>query len=346
MTSDMMILYMKWFRSVINIDGVVVYFFDRHKSHMSLELAKYCSENAIIAIGLYANATRIIQPLDVGFFGGLKTYFKTLMDRWARLPENEGRSFELADLAAVIKEANDKVATPEAVQNAFRKCGIYPWNADNIDFSRCLGKNIPLVQPTALADITNTNIDSTNINIPSTSAPIQIANDISSSAGNGALFLLLQELKQQNADILERLPLTEHQSQTVHGSPSYESPLKVPEKPSRKGGRIIKALPSVVSGPQYIKMLEDIEQGKREEESRKQQRRDDVAEKKVEAKKLSDEKKKERLNKIKIKQEKNEERKAEKRKSAAIKLMGTDNEVSLPKRKPGRPKKSNTLGVA
>jgi hypothetical protein len=35
---------------------------------------------------------------------------------------------------AAITEA----ATEETIQNGFRRCGIFPWNPDNVDFSKCV----------------------------------------------------------------------------------------------------------------------------------------------------------------------------------------------------------------
>lgn len=359
MTSEMMIRYMKWFREVIDVEGIIVYFFDRHKSHMGLDLAKSCSENGIVTIALPPSTTRITQPLDVGLFGGIKIRFKSNMMTWAR--QNEGKSFEIAELANIIKKTNDDVATAETIKNSFRKCGIFPWDVESIDFSRCLGKNI---MPTQENDenIPSPMIVNENVRAPPIAVlPVAVIEDVS-VVDNNVLFSIINELKQQNDFLRQQnsqlitmfatneLPVpTPVLTPTVHVEPIDDvSPLKVPEKPSRKGGRTIKALPHVVSSKQYISMVEEIEQKKQDEEDRKKQRRDDLAEKKRQNIKASDEKRKQRFEKaasnIKIKQEANEERKARKRKAQE------PPQVSAPKvpatRRPGRPKKSVTTSAA
>lgn len=106
---------------------------------------------------------------------------------------------------------------------------------------------------------------------------------------------------------------------------SNDSILKVPEKPSRKGGRSIKTLPFVVTSDEYIDMVEIQEPKKQDEENRKQKRREDLAEKKQKAKEADVEKKKQRLEKsaqiTKIKQEAEEEKKAKKRKAESMKCI-------------------------
>ena len=53
------------------IQRPVILFFDRHMSHIG-DSAVFCHENDIILYYLLANATHLIQPLDVGFFSPLK----------------------------------------------------------------------------------------------------------------------------------------------------------------------------------------------------------------------------------------------------------------------------------
>lgn len=86
--------------------------------------------------------TRINQHLDFGLFGCLKTSLKSRMAQWARQPEHKGKCFHIVNFAKMIKDVNDDVATSEVIKNSFRKCGIFPWNIENVDFSRCLSKNI------------------------------------------------------------------------------------------------------------------------------------------------------------------------------------------------------------
>lgn len=142
MTSKIMLQYMKFFRKTLDHKGTfdtVFYFFDRHGSHMDIELAKYCRDNRIVTIALYGNSTRIIQPLDVGLFGAIKKSYKYEVDRW--IQDHSGEQFTIADVTPTVKVVNDKVATCEVIKKSFRRCGLWPWDADNIDYSRCLARN-------------------------------------------------------------------------------------------------------------------------------------------------------------------------------------------------------------
>lgn len=129
--SEQMVDYMKWFRKIINIEGSVIFFFDHHKTQMTLELTKLCQELDIIPIGLSSAYTNF-QPLNVGFFDELQSQFKFITDIWKNQPDNEEKSLEISDLAKLIKETNEALEPKETIQHAFWKCGIYPWNVDNI----------------------------------------------------------------------------------------------------------------------------------------------------------------------------------------------------------------------
>ena len=339
----MMIQYMMFFRQKIESNEIIIYFFDNHKSHMTLELAKICRENRIIAIGLYPNSTRIIQPLDVGLFGGLKTHFKTLMDQWTRKPENIGCSFEIADLAEVINQANMAVATVETIKNAFRKVGIYPWNADNIDYSRCLGKNIPASTSSSATSPASSQLfdpPASTSSADSSPASPQVF-DLPATQMLSLLYAihkqntqLLSILAKDHPEVLETIspvviasPLADFTSAfPVDPTSSIKSILVVPEKPMRKGGRTIRALPYVVSSNEYINLEEEVLLKKQVEEDRKQTRRDELAEKKRQ--------RFERTQTItRIKQEKNEvTAEKNKRKAETVKEV-----LTKPKR--GRPSK-------
>lgn len=55
-----------------NIKFPIILFLDGHTSHLTLALSEFCSNNEIILIALCANATHILQPLDVAVFRPLK----------------------------------------------------------------------------------------------------------------------------------------------------------------------------------------------------------------------------------------------------------------------------------
>ncbi|KAJ8929036.1 hypothetical protein NQ314_018305 [Rhamnusium bicolor] len=48
-----------------NIQKPVLFLVDWHRSHMSIELSRFCDENGIIIYALPPNATHLLQPADV-----------------------------------------------------------------------------------------------------------------------------------------------------------------------------------------------------------------------------------------------------------------------------------------
>lgn len=106
---------------------------DGHSSHFTLPLCKFCQENQIEIIGLYPNATHIIQPLDVAFFHPLKDRYKDTLRKW-RI-ENNVLDFKKSMFAEVLKlvlEAND---FSKSIVHGFKSCGLYPFDADAVDYN-------------------------------------------------------------------------------------------------------------------------------------------------------------------------------------------------------------------
>lgn len=116
----------------------VIMFLDGHKTHLSYELSTLCRKLNIILIALYPNATRILQPADVSCFKPLKMAWKMQVLKWRR--ENPYCQITKDNFAPILKEAIGSLKA-EVISNGFRACGLYPWNVEAIDFSKCLGKN-------------------------------------------------------------------------------------------------------------------------------------------------------------------------------------------------------------
>lgn len=84
---------------------------------------------------LYPNATHIYQPADVCLFRGLKQDWNTAL---------EGLSFNFEfvqkrqNFPVLLKHIVDRHFSPEKIQSAFKCCGLSPWDAGAIDYSRCV----------------------------------------------------------------------------------------------------------------------------------------------------------------------------------------------------------------
>lgn len=137
-----------------NINLPVIFFVDGHRTHLTYEISKLCSRLKIELIALYPNATRILQPADVSVFRPIKLAWKKAVREWCNHHVNE--IITKLNFASILKTVVDTSINPEAMVNGFRVCGLYPFNADNIDFSKCLGKK------QTCASTTNNTLDLAN----------------------------------------------------------------------------------------------------------------------------------------------------------------------------------------
>ncbi|XP_017885313.1 uncharacterized protein LOC108628111 [Ceratina calcarata] len=117
-----------------NVQFPVIYFLNGHKSHLSLELSDFCTEHNIILVSLFPHATHIIQPCDVAIFRPMKYKWRDVVE----LYQQETQALlTKATFAPLFKKAFDRLSV-DTIKNGFRKCGLYPFNADAIDYDRCI----------------------------------------------------------------------------------------------------------------------------------------------------------------------------------------------------------------
>lgn len=128
----------------------VVLFLDGHVSYLSLALSEFCKEYQIILIALYPNATHLLQPLDVGVFRPLKVEWKKAVHSWKI--ENDGRKLRKEDFAPLLARILPTAANQATIQNAFRVCGIYPFSADAVNYSKLI-KNPETIVSTSIPKI-------------------------------------------------------------------------------------------------------------------------------------------------------------------------------------------------
>ncbi|KAG5868270.1 hypothetical protein JTB14_032985 [Gonioctena quinquepunctata] len=94
-------------------------------------------EDKIILVSLYPNATRILHPADVSSFKPLKNAWKKAVINWRR--NNPYVQLTKVNFASILEDALIQLET-NTVSNGFRACGLFPWNANAIDYTKCLGK--------------------------------------------------------------------------------------------------------------------------------------------------------------------------------------------------------------
>lgn len=113
----------------------VLLLIDGHKSHITYEVSQLCIENQIILYAFHPNATHIIQPADLSVFRPLKKSWKTIVQDWKVATGN--RVVTRAQFAPLLKSAFG-TTTEEIIRNAFCKCGLFPFNANAIDYTKCI----------------------------------------------------------------------------------------------------------------------------------------------------------------------------------------------------------------
>lgn len=134
-----------------DIQKPVLLLVDGHRSHLTLQVSQYCAENQIIAFALFPNSTHISQPADVSVFKCLKSGWKNTVSEYKQNSGN--RQITRAGFAPLLAKVFQEKVTPEIVANGFKKCGLYPFDVNGIDFARCMDhdsrKTAPVSAPTS-----------------------------------------------------------------------------------------------------------------------------------------------------------------------------------------------------
>ena len=92
-----------FFSKQIGTERPVVLLLDGHKSHINLELSKFCKQDGILLYCLPPHSSHITQPLDVGFFSPLKGNWKKAVDAYRCA--NVGSPVTKQVFSRVFKEA-------------------------------------------------------------------------------------------------------------------------------------------------------------------------------------------------------------------------------------------------
>ena len=101
---------------------------DGHCSHKSLEVITVAKENHITLITIPPHTSHRLQPLDVTFFGPLKSRYSREVDKW--MIKNPGKRLTDYELAELFAGAYESTASVAVAKNGFEKTGIYPYNPD------------------------------------------------------------------------------------------------------------------------------------------------------------------------------------------------------------------------
>lgn len=104
---------------------------DNHCSHQSLDAYEFCRENGIHLLSLPPHTSHKMQPLDVTFYGPLKSAYSRECDLFMKMHPFEKITHD--HLASIFKKAYTRVATMEKAVKGFEVTGIYPLNPHIFD---------------------------------------------------------------------------------------------------------------------------------------------------------------------------------------------------------------------
>lgn len=138
-----------------NVKRPVLFFVDGHKSHMSIELSDFCTSNNIILYALPPNTTHLMQPADVGAFKGLKNDYKKTIREWQLLPGNHCKAITKQNFCMVLDMVLKNKDRSSIIKNSFRKCGLFPFNPDAVDYSKCVQNLLEsgnLLEPSTISE--------------------------------------------------------------------------------------------------------------------------------------------------------------------------------------------------
>lgn len=113
----------------------IILFVDGHVSHLSLQTSQFCESKGIILVALYPNATHLMQPMDVAVFKSLKEGWKEKIHQWRvdNILQEQPTLLKKKDFAKLLQDVIKENVTESVLSNAFRKCGLHPWNPQAIE---------------------------------------------------------------------------------------------------------------------------------------------------------------------------------------------------------------------
>jgi hypothetical protein len=98
---------------------------DGHSSHLTLEFLDYAQAHKIEILCFPGHSTHLLQPLDVGIFGPLGTYYSNEVDDWTRT--HPYQSINKGDFFPMCQRARKKAFSKKNILSSFAEAGIHPF---------------------------------------------------------------------------------------------------------------------------------------------------------------------------------------------------------------------------
>ena len=104
---------------------------DGHSSHVNMPFIDYADTNRILLAVFPPHSTHRLQPLDIGMFSPLATYYSQAIDRL--LSESQGLvRLTKRDFWPLFYEAWEKAFHAKNVRSAWEAAGLYPLNPKRV----------------------------------------------------------------------------------------------------------------------------------------------------------------------------------------------------------------------
>lgn len=129
-------LFLKWLQHFTtnigaHIQNSALLILDNHSSHQSLSAFEFCRKNGIHILSLPPHTSHKMQPLDVTFYGPLKSAYSRECDLFMKMHPYQKITHD--SLALIFKKAYTRMATMEKAVKGFEVTGIYPLNPHIFD---------------------------------------------------------------------------------------------------------------------------------------------------------------------------------------------------------------------
>ena len=165
-------------------------YYDGHGTHITLEIIRYACANKILIVCLPLHSSHVLQPLDLSIYGPLKL---ALHDEAYTYEMETGQPVDKDAALLIIGRAYNKAFTRNNILSAFRRAGIWPFEAIDISTaapseSMSILADAPIPVPTVLKQVVRAFDDITPLRAPTfasstgtSSASLQVSNQDHSS---------------------------------------------------------------------------------------------------------------------------------------------------------------------
>nr|XP_022915950.1 uncharacterized protein LOC111425884 [Onthophagus taurus] len=130
MNTELFVQVMQHFikHTYVSLENPTLLIMDNHESHLSIDALDLIKKSGVSVLTLHPHITVEMQPVNVGLNGPFKTYYNSAVDSWLR--RNPGKQMTIYNFAECVGQEYQKAMTPINIATAFKKCGIFPYNAD------------------------------------------------------------------------------------------------------------------------------------------------------------------------------------------------------------------------